>query len=56
MTTKKTIPKVKKPPLPEYVLRAKRALLRAGKAAQAEAKRHGLGIIVWKNGKVVEQK
>jgi len=31
-------------------------LIRAGKVAQAEAKRHGLGIMVWKKGKVVEQK
>ena len=42
--------------LPAFVARAQRALIRAGKVAQAEAKRHGLGIMVWKNGKVVEQK
>ncbi|HEY5892068.1 MAG TPA: hypothetical protein VIT91_02450 [Chthoniobacterales bacterium] len=48
--------KIPKPAdLPEFVVRAERAMRRAARNIRAEHRAHNLPIIVWKNGKVVEK-
>ncbi len=44
----------KRPPTPEFVTRAERALRRAARNVRAEKRRLGLPLIVWEHGKVRE--
>ena len=45
----------KQPKLPEFVVRAERALRRAVRKVRARNRALGLPMIVWENGKVVER-
>jgi hypothetical protein len=40
---------------PAFVARAQRAFRRAARNVRAESRAHGLGVVIWKNGKVVEK-
>jgi hypothetical protein len=40
---------------PAFVLRAERAMLRAAQNVRTQNRAHHLPVIVWQNGKVVEQ-
>ncbi|MFA5193236.1 MAG: hypothetical protein WC740_21210 [Verrucomicrobiia bacterium] len=44
----------KRPPAPEFVARAERALHRVARNVRAEKRRLGLPLIVWEHGKVRE--
>lgn len=46
----------KKSPPSEWAKRVTRAMRQAAKNARDEARRHGLPIYVWENGKVVAKK
>src|SRR5262249_13242092 len=42
--------------VPAWVARAERAFRRAARNVRAECRAHGVGVIVWENGKVVEKR
>jgi hypothetical protein len=41
--------------IPSFVLKAERAFRRAARNVETESRAHGLPVIVWKDGKIVEK-